>query len=115
MTKFTRLAAGLLAATIAATPLAANANAWNRHHPARTQINHRLANQNRRITAGVRDGPLTHAEAHALRADDHAIRAQERADAAADHNHGHLTKAQIQNLNQEENANSRAIATDRHQ
>ena len=110
-----RIAAGLALAAALISPVAANAaTQWQRHHPARTHINQRLANQNRRISAGLRDGQLTRGQAHALRADDHAIRAQERADARADHNHGHLTGGQIRTLNQEENANSAAIHTDRH-
>lgn len=111
---FTKIIAGCALATVVLSPVAANATTkWQKTHPGRTEVNHRLANQNRRITAGVRDGQLTHAQAHALRQDDHAIRAQERADAAVDHNHGHLTGAQLKNLNQEENANSAAIHTDR--
>ncbi|WP_197411105.1 hypothetical protein [Novosphingobium sp. FSW06-99] len=110
-----RIAAGLALATVAMGPIAAHAETqWQKNHPARTHVNKRLANQNRRISAGVRDGQLTHAQAHALRADDHAIRQQERADARADHNHGHLTGAQARSLNQEENANSAAIHADRH-
>ena len=109
-----KVATGLVLATVVFSPIAANAKTqWQKNHPARTEINQRLRNQNRRITAGVHDGQLTHAQAHALRADDHSIRSQERADAAADHNNGHLTGAQIKNLNQEENANSAAIHTDR--
>lgn len=84
-------------------------NKWQKSHPARTEINGRLANQNRRITQERKEGDITAAQAHALRADDHSIRAQERADAAADGNHGHLTGAQVKSLNQELNANSGAI------
>jgi hypothetical protein len=112
---FAKLAAGLALAAIAISPVGASAaTQWQKNHPARTHINHRLANQNRRISAGVRDGQLTRGQARALRSDDHAIRAQERADARADHNNGHLTRAQAKSLNREENANSGAIHTDRH-
>lgn len=99
----------LSAGLIALAPTTAMANHWNRTHPARTHINHRLANQNRRITQERREGELTRGQAHALRADDRAIRAQERADARADHNHGHLNRGQINQLNGELNANSKAI------
>ena len=113
--RFARIAASLALVGIAISPIAADAaTQWQNSHPARTHINHRLANQNRRISAGVRDGQLTRGQAHALRSDDHAIRAQERADARADHNHGHLTRAQAKTLNREENANSAAIHADRH-
>ena len=81
-------------------------------HPRRAEVNGRLANQNARITAGVKDGQLTHGEARAMRADDHAIRAEERADASV--NGGHITRAEDRNLNRQENANSRVIHAGRH-
>ena len=81
-------------------------------HPRRAEVNARLANQNARITQGVRDGQLTHGEAKAMRADDHAIRAEERADAAV--NGGHITRAEKHTLNRQENADSRAIENGRH-
>lgn len=84
-------------------------NKWQRNHPARTEINNRLHNQNRRITQERREGDITGAQAHALRADDRSIRAQERADARANGNHGHLNGAQVKSLNQESNANSGAV------
>jgi len=96
------------AATLASSPALA-LNKWQRNHPARTEINARLAHQNHRITQERREGDITAAQAHALRADDHSIRAQERADARADGNHGHLNGAQVKSLNQELNANSGAI------
>lgn len=102
----------LTASLIALAPNAAMAKHWthwNRTHPARTHINQRLANQNRRITHERREGEITRGQAQALRADDHAIRLQERADARADHNHGHLNRAQVRQLNGELNANSKAI------
>ncbi len=98
-----------LAAGALALPAAASADAWHRHHPARAEINHRLAEQNRRITQERREGEISRGQAHALRADDHAIRAQERADARFDHNRGHLNRGQVNGLNGELNANSRAI------
>ncbi|MBV1687735.1 hypothetical protein KRR38_08620 [Novosphingobium sp. G106] len=100
----------LLAASALTLPgLASAATRWQRHHPARTEINHRLVHQERRITQERREGDITGAQAHALRAEDHSIRLQERADAAADGNHGHLDRSQVRSLNQELNANSRAI------
>ena len=47
-----------------------------------------------------------------MRADDHAIRAEERADAAV--NGGHITRAEQRNINRQENANSRTIYNGRH-
>lgn len=103
------------AATLVATlGLAAQAEAQSfaQTHPRRAEVNARLANQNARITNGVRDGQLTHGEARALRADDRAMRAEERADAAV--NGGHITRAEQRNINRQENANSRAIYNGRH-
>ena len=80
---------------------------WQNHHPRRVEVNHRLANQNRRIDHERREGEITGAQAHALHQDDHAIRSQERADATTDG--GHITKGEQHHLNQELNANSGAI------
>ena len=85
----------------------AEAQSFAQTHPRRAEVNARLANQNARITQGVRDGQLTHGEAKAMRADDHAIRAEERADASV--NGGHITRAEQTQLNRLENANSRTI------
>ena len=60
----------------------ADAQTFDQTHPRRAEVNRRLNDQNARITQGVKDGQLTHGEAKAMRADDHAIRAEERADAA---------------------------------
>ena len=91
----------------------ADAQTWDQQHPRRAEVNGRLANQNARVTNGVRDGQLNHAQAHQLRADDHAIRAEERADASV--NGGHITRAEKRQINQQENANSRAIYGEKHQ
>lgn len=90
----------------------AGAQSFSQTHPRRAEVNGRLANQNARITQGVRDGQLTHGEAKAMRADDRAIRAEERADVSI--NGGHITRAEKQQLNRQENANSRTIHAGRH-
>lgn len=100
------------AAALALTATAASAGTWGASHPRRHEVNSRLENQNDRINAGVRDGQLTHAEAHSLRSDDRALRTEERTMARNDG--GHITKADQRALNQQENANSRAIYADRH-
>ena len=105
----TKLIAAALTGLVALTPMAASANHWNRTHPGRTELNHRLAYQNRRITQERREGDITRGQAHALRADDHAVRRQERAYARVDHNHGHLNRGQVRQLNGELNGNSGAI------
>ncbi len=75
---------------------------WERHHPRRDQVNDRLFHQQLRITHERREGDLTADQAHSLRSQDHSIREQERADAAA--NGGHITKSEQRTLNQEENS-----------
>ena len=85
---------------------------WQRNHPWRAADNARLRNQNRRITAGVRDGQLSRGQAHALRSDDRAIRSEERADSSV--NGTHLTRGDQRAINARENANSRAIYDGRH-
>lgn len=90
----------------------ANAQTFDQSHPRRAQVNNRLLNQNARIDRGVADGQLTHGQAKAMRADDHAIRAEERADASV--NGGHITRGEQRQLNRQENADSRAIHMGRH-
>lgn len=101
-----------LAALGAATLLTATTGAsaetvWQHHHPRRVEVNHRLANQKRRIHTERREGEMTRAQAHDLRMEDRGIRGQERYDAS--HHHGHLTKAEQRRLNREENGVSGQI------
>jgi hypothetical protein len=96
-----------LAGVAAATGTASAESRWDRHHPRRAEVNHRLANQNRRIRQERRDGQITAAQAHDLHAEDRGIRAQERFDASQDG--GHITKGEKQQLNQEENGVSQQI------
>jgi hypothetical protein len=106
----TRIAMSVLAVTAAAGFLSSNAFAetpWQKHHPVRVHDNHRIANQNRRITQEVKEGEMTHAQAHALRADDRKIRQEERD--MASQNGSHLTRADQHALNQQLNENSRDI------
>ena len=81
-------------------------------HPRRLEVKGRLYNQNRRINAGVRDGQLTQQEAHSLRSNDRSIYREQQSMAHLDD--GHITKADQRSLNQQENANSGEIHTDRH-
>ncbi len=104
-------ALAVLAATAAAGFLSTNALAettWQKHHPARVHDNHRIAHQNRRITQEVREGEMTHAQAHALRVDDHKIRQEER-DMGSQDKGGHLTGADQHALTQQLNENSHNI------
>lgn len=80
---------------------------WEKSHPRRDQVNDRLANQNKRITDEVKEGDMTKGKAHKLRKEDRQIRQEER-DMAAQ-NRGHITKAEQQALNQQENQVSKQI------
>jgi hypothetical protein len=80
---------------------------WQKNHPRRTQVNHRLANQNRRIHKDVKNGTLTHGQAAALHKDDHQVRQEERD--MASQNGSHLTKGEDRVLNKQENAVSSQI------
>jgi hypothetical protein len=93
-------------------PTGAKGSKFAKQHPRRNQVNKRVANQRSRINQGVKNGSLTHAQAHQLRANDNAIKAQEHADVKA--NGGHLTGAEQKQINQEENANSALIHDEKH-
>src|SRR5262245_55410792 len=94
---------------LSATPAFAD---WAANHPRRVEVNQRLANQNARIRAGVRDGQLSYAQARQPRREDRAIRSEERAFAAI--HHGHITPGEQRLLNRQENAVSRQIYRERH-
>lgn len=105
-----RTTLALLAAVTAAGAFSTQAmaeTAWQKHHPVRVHDNQRIANQNRRITQEVKEGEMTHKQAHALRADDRKIRQEERD--MASQNGSHLTRADQRVLNQQLNENSRDI------
>ncbi len=105
----------IVALALFLAPVAANAKdgQWKADHPRRAEVNQRLHNQNARIHEGVESGSLSKREAHRLHANDRAIRQEERA-MAAQHG-GHLTKDEQNQLNREENRNSRAIYQEKHE
>jgi hypothetical protein len=111
MLKSVRTVLTVAAATVALGALAGNAMAdetqWQKDHPRRTEVNSRLANQNRRIHNEVKDGQINKAQAAKLHGEDHAIRQEERTMAST--NNGHVTKAEQRSLNQQENQVSRQI------
>ena len=108
----TRAFAVLMTLALSAVTYAGEKGEWKENHPRRAEVNARLNNQNRRIKEGVEDGKLSKQQAQQLHSEDHAIRQQERADAAA--NGGHITKAEQKQLNQEENATSKQIYNEKH-
>lgn len=83
---------------------------FNKEHPRREEVNHRLNNQHKRVKDGVKDGDLTKKQAHQINKEDRHIRREERRMAAKDG--GHLTKADQAKLNRQENHVSRQINRD---
>jgi hypothetical protein len=86
---------------------AASAGTWTQDHPRRAEVNHRLANQNRRINQEFREGEITRAQARNLHRQDRTVRKEERF--MASQRGGHVTGAEQRALNQQENAISREI------
>jgi len=74
---------------------------WQKDHPRRAEVNHRLNNQDNRIHNKVANGQMTKAQAAALHKDDHQIRQEERD--MASQNGSHITKQEQSTLNQQEN------------
>ncbi len=105
----------IVGALIGITMTASTALAQTRANPPADKpmtINQRLENQHDRIVDGTKDDQVTKAERTTLRADDAAIRAQERVYRQA--NDGKLTKAERKQLTHELNRTSRQIYRDRH-
>jgi len=99
-------AAGLAVVAGAATTASAYENTWQRHHPYRVQVNHRLNNLNRTITHRRQDRDITAAQAARLRGHVHSIRVQEQHISV---NHGsHIGRAGQARLNREETGVRRA-------
>ncbi|PXX48745.1 hypothetical protein [Aquitalea magnusonii] len=80
---------------------------WQKQHPRRAEVNHRLDHQDKRINRERKEGEINKQQARELHQQDRAIRQQERADARQ--NHGHITKQEQKTLNQEENTVSKEI------
>jgi hypothetical protein len=103
----------ILATCIGLGLVGSTASAQTTTAPAdRATVNQRLENQKDRIHAGTRDDQLTKRERTKLRANDAAIRAQERVYRRS--NGGRLTRGEKRQLESELNRNSRQIYRDRH-
>jgi hypothetical protein len=81
-------------------------------HPRVNEVNARQQNQQDRIANGVKSGELTPKETVKLEKQQQHIDNQEKRDMAA-HN-GHLTKAEQNKLNREQNKASKDIHKDKH-
>jgi hypothetical protein len=100
-------AAAMLVSLAALAGNASAETAWQKDHPRRTQVNHRLDNQNRRIHQDVKNGTLSKSQAASLHHEDHQVRQEERD--MASQNGGHITKSEQRALNGQENAISSQI------
>ncbi|MGC2196286.1 MAG: hypothetical protein WA628_16565 [Terriglobales bacterium] len=80
-------------------------------HPRVNQVNHREANQQKRIGNGVANGTLTSKQATHLEKRETAVQNREQADMAK-HN-GHLTKTEQRGINRQQNRISRSIVRDK--
>ena len=76
-------------------------------HPRRSEVNHRLNNQDRRIHHKVKNGDMSRREARNLHRRDHQIRKEERR--MAYRHDGHITKREQNRLNRQENHVSHRI------
>lgn len=76
-------------------------------HPRRSEVNHRLNNQDSRIHNKVKNGDMSRHEAHNLHRRDHQIRKEERR--MASRHDGHITKHEQNRLNRQENHVSHKI------
>jgi hypothetical protein len=98
--------AAMLLGGMSAGSLAAE-NQFDKTHPRRAEVNHRLNNPDKRIDSEVREGEMTKAKAGRLHKEDRHIRKEERA--MASQNGGHITKQEQKKLNLQENAVSKKI------
>lgn len=90
----------------------ASAGTWQDNHPRRVEVNHRLENQNDRISHNLHDGNISYRQAAYLHQEDRNIRYRERRDASM--NGGHLTRGEQYRLNHQENRVSGQIYRDAH-
>jgi uncharacterized lipoprotein YajG len=82
-------------------------------HPRVNQVNSRETRQQNRIANGVKSGSLTPQQTANLEKREANVQAREQKDMAA-HN-GHLTKAEQNGINRQQNRISKSIYKDKHQ
>ena len=81
-------------------------------HPRVNQVNRREANQQNRIGNGLKNGTLNSKQATNLEKRETSVQNREQKDMAA-HN-GHLTKAEQNGINRQQNRISKSIYDDKH-
>jgi hypothetical protein len=110
MSNSARIGFGIAASVLSLAALVNSASAadtWQKNHPRRAEVNHRLDHQDKRIHQDVKNGTLTKGQASTLHHEDHQVRQEERD--MASQNGGHITKGEQNVLNQQENGISRQI------
>jgi hypothetical protein len=80
-------------------------------HPRVNQVNGREENQQQRIGNGVKNGTLTSKQTANLENRETSVQNREKADMAK--NNGHLTKAEQNGINRQQNRISKSIAKDK--
>lgn len=96
------IAATSLSIVAGAATAASAETAWQRAHPLRVQVNHRINHLNDKIRQDHRRGEISSYQARVLHAHVHSIRTQERHVA---YNHGsHIGYGEQARLNHEETA-----------
>jgi hypothetical protein len=81
-------------------------------HPRVNQVNGREANQQKRIANGVKNGSLNAKQTSRIENREASVQNREKKDMAA-HN-GHLTKAEQNGINRQQNRISKTIYKDKH-
>jgi uncharacterized lipoprotein YajG len=120
--KFTKsllvLAAGMLFVGVSAAQTANNTTTGagpgvdDPGHPRVNQVNGREENQQQRIANGVKNGSLSPKETANLENRENHIQNEEKRDMAK--NNGHLTKAEQNKINRQQNHVSKSIYKDKH-
>jgi hypothetical protein len=96
-----------------AQSVASGPGVYDKGHPRIDQTDRRQQRQQNRIANGLKNGTMTPAQAAQVEKRDARIENQEKTDIAK--NGGtHLTKAQQQQINREQNRTSRQIYKDKH-
>jgi len=85
---------------------------WRKTHPARAKDNARIRNQKKQLKADLASGKITQAQYNAQMKQLNTIKKEERVDAQANQNGGHLTAGQQQAINGQLNQSKQTINQD---
>lgn len=85
---------------------------WRKSHPARAKDNARIRNQRRLLRQDLKSGKITKEQFEAQNKELNGIKQEERADARANENGGHLTAGQQKTINSQLNDSRKDINQD---